>query len=262
MVKGTIGLLLTCVFLFPLSALASEQIPVEVEQSIRQVLNRFKNSLVAHGEFHLNSENAKEVMLGEGMKHYIAKGDSLPNGPIQQADEILDFIGYIFPISSNGVSNGIVLTDLEGTRIIGGSDDFTLASDLAKAEQLIGIDENSKLIYDNRLSLFSLVSRIEGKDVVVLLSESSALTDLKPFEMYNIHEFKEMLDAYQAEVDASNADVDPSEPRSGGSPAYSSSSTPRATNIGTIVILSSAGVGIVAGALLIIRRKKGRLGGQ
>ncbi|WP_018883962.1 hypothetical protein [Paenibacillus massiliensis] len=262
MLKKALGIALACVFLFPLSALASEQIPAEVEQAIRQDLNRFKNSLVAHGGFHLNSENAKEVMLGEGMKRYIVKGDSLPNGPIQQADEILEFTGYIFPISSNGESNGIVRTDLEGTEIIGGSDDFTLASELAKAEQLIGINENSKLIYDNRLTLVSLVSRIEGKDVVVLLRESGALPDLKPFVVYNIHEFKEMLDAYQAEVDASNADADPSEPRSGGSLAYSSSSTPRGTNTGTIAVLSSAGVGIVAGTLLMIRRKKGRSGGQ
>ena len=262
MLKKILGIALACVFLFPLSALASEQIPVEVEQAIRQDLNRFKNSLVAHGEFNLSSENAKEVILGEGMKQYIVEGDSLPNGPIQQADEILDFIGYIFPISSNGVSNGIVQTDLEGTEIVGGSDDFTLASDLAKAEQLIGIDKNSKLIYDNRLTLVSLVSRIDDKDVLVLLSESSALPDLKPFVVYNMHEFKEMLDAYQAEANAINADADPSEPRSGGSSAYSSSSTPRATSTGTIAILSSAGVGIVAGTLLMIRRKKGRSGGQ
>lgn len=68
-----LGIALACVFLFPLSALASDQIPAEVEQAIRQDLNRFKNSLVAHGEFHLNSENAKEVILGEGMKQYIVE---------------------------------------------------------------------------------------------------------------------------------------------------------------------------------------------
>lgn len=71
-----------------------------------------------------------------------------------------------------------------------------------------------------------------------------------------------MLDAYQSEVDASNADVDPSEPRSGGSSAYGSSSTPKTSHTGTIAILSSAGVGIVAGTLLIIRRKKGHSNGQ
>ncbi len=68
-----------------------------------------------------------------------------------------------------------------------------------------------------------------------------------------------MLDAYQSEVDASNADVDPSESRSGGSLANISSSIPKAS---TIAILSSTEVGIVAGTLLIIRRKKGLSNGQ
>jgi len=255
-----ISILLPCLLLFPLIALASDQdqVPEGVRQTIEQDLNRFKQSLVSNGTFDLSADNADKVTLGRGIKRYIIKGDTLQPGTIENSEEILDFIGYVFPIHAGKQSNGIVLTDPKGERIIAGYDDFKLSSDLEKAEELVGIDENSKLIYDDRLSTVGLVSHIDGKEVFVPLSDSTVLSDLKPFALYNINELKEMLDTYQEARAANKTEEDPSDLPSGGSSEVSSllSEQPIKYSITKIILLSVGAGVVISGGWLFTRKKK------
>lgn len=107
-------------------------------------------------------------------------------------------------------------------------------------------------------SVDSLVTNVDGKDVVVPFDESISLPNLKPFTEYNANELREMLIA-QAEAEANeNTDIDPADRPSGGS-TTDTKNTPPASNTSENAVLLSASVGavIIAGAGYMLMRRNG-----
>ncbi|MEK5086932.1 LPXTG cell wall anchor domain-containing protein [Paenibacillus sp. FSL M8-0228] len=259
MYKKIIGIAFSCILLFPITVLAANEVPKEVEQSIEKDLGNFKDDIRKNTGFKITTtKEAENLTLDEGFKVYTVNSKAVRSGNTDRANDILKSKGYLFSIKSGQQNNGIVFSE-DGKRIRSAYSDLEFPSQFEEAKKLIGYDESSKLIYDDRLATVALISDIDGKEVVVPLRESVYM-EFKPLKVYNLQEFVEFLSANEKARQEASEKNDSDELISGGSPSNLNSTTSQliTSKISTekVSLFSIAGLAIIGGIFFVIKRRK------
>ncbi|WP_431086008.1 hypothetical protein [Paenibacillus sp. 8b26] len=259
MYKKILGIAFSCILLFPITVLAANEVPQEVEQSIEKDLGNFKDDIRQNTGFKITTtKEAENLTLDEGFKVYTVNSKAIRSGNTDKANDILKSKGYLFSIKSGQQNNGIVFSE-DGKRIRSAYSDLEFPSQFEETKKLVGYDENSKLIYDDRLATVALISDIDGKEVVVPLRESVYM-DFKPLKVYNLQEFIEFLSANEKVRQEAASKNDSDEPISGGSPSSLSSTASQANaskiSTGELSLIFIAGLMIIGGVSFVIKKRK------
>lgn len=112
MYKKIIGIAFSCILLLPITVLAANEVPKEVEQSIEKDLGNFKDDIRKNTGFKITTtKEAENLTLDEGFKVYTVNSKAVRSGNTDRANDILKSKGYLFSIKSGQQNNGIVFSE-------------------------------------------------------------------------------------------------------------------------------------------------------
>jgi len=200
----------------PSTVQASSTVPKDIQDALSRDLENWQTQLQlllndSTKDIQKNkimSEKSPPNYLGEGYAIYsIYLSSSLPsNTYITSTNEnLLRFTGYLFSVESAAGSIALAFTDhtSDNRKIIrlASSDNFSdndFKLPMQKAQQLVGFNASSKLIYDEGHRTVALVTITDQGEQVAMLKDSSPL-DLKQYDVLSFQELIIKVDNYEAQ---------------------------------------------------------------